>query len=188
MNDGAVYGRMALPGQASRVRLLRGVEPDGGETPVVMGCVTRLAGRVSGLVLLAVALAACGVPARGPITAPTTTPAATEERGDDGGYWHLAPPELEAMLRDKDFMLINTHAPYEVEIAGTDAHIPMDASGEWLGKYPTDRSAKVVLYCRSGRWSTLAARELVVAGYRNIYHLDGGMVAWGAAGFPLWDR
>jgi rhodanese-related sulfurtransferase len=89
------------------------------------------------------------------------------------------------MLQHKDFLLINTHAPYEVEIAGTDAHIPVDAGGAWLARYPSERTAKIVLYCRSGRWSTLTARELAAAGYRNIWHLDGGMVAWDAAGFPL---
>ena len=89
------------------------------------------------------------------------------------------------MLDAKDFVLINTHAPYGVEIAGTDDHIPMDSDGAWLARYPGDRDAKIVLYCRSGRWSTLAARELVKAGYRDIWHLDGGMVAWEAAGLPL---
>lgn len=109
-----------------------------------------------------------------------------EESGD--GYVHITPVQLALMLEHKDFLLINTHAPYGFEIARTDAHIPLDDEGQWLRHYPADRAAKIVLYCRSGRWSTVAALELVAAGYTNLYHLDGGMVAWYGEGFPLQDN
>lgn len=100
------------------------------------------------------------------------------------GYAHLRPAQLAEMLQDKDFLLINTHVPYGVEIAQTDAHIPLDDEGLWLSHYPADKAAKIVLYCRSGRWSTVAAKSLVEAGYTGIWHLDGGMVAWQAARLP----
>jgi rhodanese-related sulfurtransferase len=103
----------------------------------------------------------------------------------EGGYVHIGPEELAAMLSNKDLFLVNTHAPYGYEIEGTDASIPVDEGGRWLSYYPTDHGAKIVLYCRSGQWSTVAARALVDAGYENVWHLDGGMVAWDRAGLPL---
>lgn len=103
-------------------------------------------------------------------------------------YVHLTPEQLSKMLADKDFVLINTHTPYDYEIAGTDASIPLDSRGQWLSRYPADKRAKIVLYCRSGQRSTAAALALVASGYENVWHLDGGMVAWDRAGLPLVRR
>lgn len=33
--------------------------------------------------------------------------------------------------------------------------------------------------------SDIAARTLVTLGFRNVWEVDGGMVAWGRAGYPL---
>ncbi len=54
-----------------------------------------------------------------------------------------------------------------------------------LAKLPQDKGAKIVLYCRSGSMSATAARVLVKQGYTNVYNLDGGMIGWQQAGFPL---
>jgi len=43
----------------------------------------------------------------------------------------------------------------------------------------------VVLYCRSGRMSAIAARRLVRLGYRDVWELAGGMDAWQRQGLPL---
>ena len=50
---------------------------------------------------------------------------------------------------------------------------------------PADRSAKIVVYCRSDRMSRIAADEWAAAGYTNLLNLDGGFVAWEAAGSTL---
>ena len=47
------------------------------------------------------------------------------------------------------------------------------------------RETKIVLYCRSGSMSAIAARTLVAAGYTNVWNLDGGMNAWRALGYPV---
>lgn len=125
-----------------------------------------------------------------PLQPTPTDPAGTDLDGNGlevgpAGYVNINAAELASMLDEKDFLLVNTHTPYGYEIAGTDAHIPVDESGRWLDRYPEDRSTKIVLYCRSARWSAIAARELVEAGYTNLCHLEGGMRAWHAAGFPL---
>ncbi len=104
---------------------------------------------------------------------------------DGGAFTNISPQELKTMLAHKDFQFINTHIPYEGEIEPTDAFVPYDALDENLGKLPADKNAKIVLYCRSDRMSTLAAKELVKKGYTNLYNLAGGMVAWESAGFPL---
>ncbi|MFQ5886407.1 MAG: rhodanese-like domain-containing protein [Anaerolineae bacterium] len=92
---------------------------------------------------------------------------------------------MSRLLEEKDFLLINVHIPYEGEIAQTDFFIPFNAIEEYASQLPADKSAKIVVYCRSGSMSATAAETLVQLGYSNILNLDGGMIAWEEQGYPL---
>jgi len=121
------------------------------------------------------------------ITPSTSTP---QEIGkviqvEGGSYKDLSVVELNTLMENKDFTLINVHIPFEDNLPKTDLSIPYDTIGQNLDKLPDDKAAKIVLYCRSDRMSTIAAAELVKLGYTNIWNLDGGMVAWEQAGLPI---
>ncbi len=90
----------------------------------------------------------------------------------------LSSDKLASMLEKKDFFFVNVHVPYEGEIKNTDAFIPYDKIADNLDKLPKDKNARIVLYCRSGRMSEIAAKELVRLGYTNVSHLGGGMIEW----------
>lgn len=102
-----------------------------------------------------------------------------------GSYRDVAPRQLSILLRHKTFKLVNVHIPYAGEIAHTDLFIPFDTFGRALAELPSKRGAMIVLYCRSGRMSDIAARQLVRLGYTNIWNLAGGMIAWQQQGLPL---
>ena len=108
--------------------------------------------------------------------------------GSAKGFTDITVAELSTMLESKDFLFVNTHIPYEGEIAGTDAFIPYNELEQYADQLPADKDARIVLYCRSGRMSEIAAAALVQQGYTQVYELDGGMIAWEEAGLPLMGR
>ena len=87
-------------------------------------------------------------------------------------------------------MFVNVHSSFEGDIADTDLCIPYDQITEPanLAQLPVDKNAKIVLYCRSGRMSAIAAEALVKLGYTNIWNLRGGMLEWERAGFEIQAR
>lgn len=101
------------------------------------------------------------------------------------GFSTVDSVHLAAILRTKDFFFVNVHIPYEGEIADTDAHIAFDRIAENLGSFPSEKDAKIVLYCMSDRMSGIAAEQLARLGYTNVSHLSGGMIAWEASGNRL---
>lgn len=111
-----------------------------------------------------------------------------ESASDDASDVELVDPDGfgAALAADPDMPLINVHIPYEDHIDGTDAFIAFDAILE-SADLPTDKTAPIALYCRSGNMSGQASAALLDAGYTNVFDLDGGMNAWEAAGNELID-
>lgn len=119
--------------------------------------------------------------------ADATTDAATRIVRVDGKghYVDVAATDLARMLERTDVLLVNVHVPYEGDIAGTDLSIPFDQVAGNVDRLPADKDERIVVYCRSGRMSAIAASTLVRLGYRDVWNLEGGMVAWERAGNGL---
>ena len=62
-------------------------------------------------------------------------------------------------------------------------NIPHEQVAARAADVPKDKD--VVIYCRSGRRSALAAEALAAKGYTRLGHLDGDMMAWEAKGLPV---
>src|SRR5512143_3967381 len=143
--------------------------------------------RLLSLLMLATSLlAACASNSQAQTAAPLATQTGAPAAAASAlPYTNVTPAQLAEMLLSKDFFFVNVHIPYAGEIAATDAFIPYDQTAQQIAQYPSDRQAKIVVYCRSGRMSAIAAAELAKAGYTRIWNLDGGMSAWEQAGYPL---
>ena len=80
--------------------------------------------------------------------------------------------------------LVDVRADHEWEagrIAGA-THMPLAELAERAGEIDKDRP--VVLYCRGGNRSTMAAEALAEAGFDAV-KLSEGIVGWAEAGLPL---
>jgi rhodanese-related sulfurtransferase len=91
-------------------------------------------------------------------------------------------------MSQKGFILIDVRSPEEHAtgfIPGTDMNIDyrdIQARHRDIGAQLDDH---VVVYCKSGRRSNIAAETLADLGYRHVYNVSGSMNAWLEAGFPV---
>ena len=64
-------------------------------------------------------------------------------------------------------------------------NIPYDQMEARSAEIVTYKDQAVVLYCRSGRRSGIAAETLAGKGFTNLGLLQGDMPGWESAGFPV---
>jgi rhodanese-related sulfurtransferase len=91
--------------------------------------------------------------------------------------------EAEKMVSE-GAQLVDVRADHEWEaghIAGA-KHLPLAELSERVGEI--DRKRPVVLYCRGGNRSTMAAEALAAEGY-DAAKLSGGVVGWAEEGLPI---
>ena len=93
------------------------------------------------------------------------------------GYKSISSKIFNEMLNNKDFILVDTQAPKQEQIVGTDEEISYYNIVN-SGKIPKDKNAKIVLYSKDGQMSRAAIYQLVEAGYTNLYELMGGKDAY----------
>jgi rhodanese-related sulfurtransferase len=80
--------------------------------------------------------------------------------------------------------LIDVRADHEWEAGRIEGatHLPLDELNKRAGELDEDR--QVVVYCRGGNRSTMAAEALSAAGY-DAAKLGEGIVGWEESGLPL---
>lgn len=61
--------------------------------------------------------------------------------------------------------------------------IPMGEVAQRLGEIPTDQ--QVIVTCRSGNRSGQIVDFLRSQGFTNVHNMEGGIVAWEEAGYPV---
>jgi phage shock protein E len=140
---------------------------------------------VGGVVALFIIVVGGWVIASGGSTKPAVTSDGAVVQANGGTWTNITPDKLASMLDHKDFTLLNVKTPYIGEIAGTDLYVPYDQVAARAAELPTDKTAKIVVYCRSGHESAIAAQTLIDLGYTSIDNLDGGMTAWTDSGRSL---
>lgn len=80
--------------------------------------------------------------------------------------------------RNENFFLLDVREPHEYEIARIPGStlIPLGQLGARFHEVPRDR--KVVIHCRSGVRSAKALELLRQEGFKNLWNVTGGILAW----------
>jgi phage shock protein E len=94
------------------------------------------------------------------------------------------PASFELLMAAPGAVVVNVHVPQQGAIPGTDASIPYN---EITGhpSLPTVLDTPILVYCETGRMSSIAGEKLIAAGYSDVTQLTGGMQAWQASGREL---
>ena len=65
-------------------------------------------------------------------------------------------------------------------------NVPFDQVAERIGEI--DAPHGVALYCMVGPRARKGESALLAVGYESVFHLEGGLAAWKAAGLPVEDE
>lgn len=108
----------------------------------------------------------------------------------DGEHRNLSPVEarerIERSAGNPDFVLLDVRTPgeFRTERIGGAVLIDYNSSDFRAETARLDRGKTYLVYCRTGNRSAGALRVMKEEGFRNVYHLDGGIVKWKEAGLP----
>jgi rhodanese-related sulfurtransferase len=95
--------------------------------------------------------------------------------------------DVRKVYEDRDrYQLLDVREPYEWEAGhiGGAVHIPLSDVMAGPAQSGLDPGKPVIVVCRSGNRSELAALMLQARGYQ-AENMEGGMEAWAAAGLPF---
>lgn len=141
----------------------------------------RLPALVAALVsALALSAAGCGGDSTGATAAETTTLGS-------GAVTLVSPADAQTLVESGEVQVIDVRTPEEY----AEGHIDGATLIDFYEPDFADRIAELdpdgeyVVYCRSGNRSSQATALMAEQGFRDVNDVDGGIVAWEAAGLPV---
>ncbi len=107
------------------------------------------------------------------------------EKREGEPFYRIDVQEAKRMIDTGDVQVVDTREPWE----HAEGHVPGSLRIQHMAillqadKLATDRP--VLFICKSGQRSAVAAEFAASLGLEDIYSVEGGHVAWEAAGFPM---
>jgi rhodanese-related sulfurtransferase len=99
----------------------------------------------------------------------------------------IEPFEAAEEIGGGDVVLIDTREPHEYQEAHLEGGklVPPGLLADEIEGAAPDKSARTILYCRTGNRSAIAAAQLQQLGYENVASMSGGIVQWQEQGLPV---
>jgi len=100
----------------------------------------------------------------------------------------IDPVSLKKRLDEGSAMLIDVREAHEHAREHIEGSHLVPLSRFHAEDFSGHREKTAVFYCHSGGRTCSAARLLVSKGFRDAFHLSGGIMAWKAAGLPTQSK
>ena len=113
--------------------------------------------------------------------------ATSVEVGSQRQIEEIEPFEAAAEIEAGDVVLIDTREPHEYQEAHLEGGklVPPGLLADQIAAAAPERSARTILYCRSGNRSAIAAAQMQELGYEDVASMAGGILAWQEQGLPV---
>ncbi len=84
-------------------------------------------------------------------------------------------------------IIIDVRTPMEVARGKIEnsINLPLDFFESEIEGKVKDKNAEVYLHCLSGSRSIMAAQIMERKGYKNVFNVISGLLAWRSKGYPL---
>ena len=94
---------------------------------------------------------------------------------------------IQENLGQEDFVLLDVRTQSEFDAGHIEGAVLLDFNS---GNFRTeadklDKNKRYLVYCRTSNRSGQAVNIMKDLGFMEVYDLDGGIVAWEAAGYPV---
>ena len=113
--------------------------------------------------------------------------ATSAEAGTQAQIEEIEPFEAVEEIEGGEVVLIDTREPHEYQEAHLQGGklVPPGLLAEEIAAAAPDKSARTILYCRTGSRSALAAAQMQKLGYEDVASMAGGIVLWQEQGLPV---
>jgi len=107
-----------------------------------------------------------------------------------GPYRMVSPAEARDLIGkrtgDGNFVLLDVRTPKEFQEERIRGAVDVDFLSKTFREELArlDRGKTYLVYCRTGNRSNGALKVMKEEGFRDVYHLDGGITKWKEAGLP----
>lgn len=98
---------------------------------------------------------------------------------------NITSEEAKTMIDTGDYVILDvrTQEEYDEKHIPNCIHIPIDKNDvepfkQEVQKQLTDKGAKIIVYCKSGFRSDIAAKAMSTLGYETLYNMTDGMDGW----------
>ena len=128
------------------------------------------------LIVVSLLMSACGG---------ASTPGSTSQVDATNLPEIVSVSQTKALLSNPNVVILDVREQQEYDqshIAGVRL-IPTGDLPNRLAEIPRDKT--VIVTCRSGNRSAAATKFLREQGYTDVHNMEGGIIAWQAAGYPV---
>ncbi|MCB1864972.1 MAG: rhodanese-like domain-containing protein [Chromatiales bacterium] len=109
---------------------------------------------------------------------------------NDSGKNAVGPQQAVRLMNDREAVVLDVREANEFSdghIRGA-IHIPLGEVKNRVSQLQKYKSRPIIVGCRSGSRSNVAAGHLRRAGFEQVFNLRGGMLAWQNANLPVTQR